>query len=201
MQRLFFYFLSLFIIFFACTENTQYSTKDNVVVAEPPATTKRPNAIVSETPSNPEASSIKTHSVPNTSAPPATKMDESRIPQAVEQAGAKDLVYPPAFKDFDIPMYKKADITNNIMLENSKGKFGQRLMLDCPGSLQEVYNFYDGSLLKNGWERNKTMDKEQSDADYHYRSALYDKDGFSLSVSLMDVKQGIVKVNQILKQN
>lgn len=199
MQRLFFYFLSLFIIFFACTEEQQDSTQESVVVAEP-STAVQASKTTREVPSTPEASSSPTQSAPKTSAPPATKVDESRIPQPVKQAGSSDLVYPEAFKDFDIPMFKKANITNNIMLENSKGKFGQRLMLDCPGGIQEVYNFYDTSLAKNGWERNKTMDKNQSDADYHYRSALYDKDGFSFSISLMDVKQGIVKVNQILKQ-
>jgi hypothetical protein len=195
MQRLFFYFISLFIIFFACTQQNQESNKEDDLSSTEVSTTNTIN--VSDT-------TISSSTPDAPTSPPVPKkirpIDPERVPKPVPQAPKEDLVYPKAFKEFEIPKFNGATITNNIILENSKGKFGQRLMMDCPGKLAEIFDFYDQSLQSNGWERIPSMDREKEDNDFQYRSALYQKDGHNFSISLMDVKKGTVAVNQILKE-
>lgn len=165
MQKLFFYFFSLFILFYACSEQGQQEHTNKLEAGQ---TVERGTT--------------------------------DKTPGILKQAPAEDLIYPEAFKDFGIPMYADAKITNNLMLENSKGKFGQRLILDCPGNLSEVFEYYNTELKKNRWEHDPSKDQEKSESDFEYRSVRYLKEGHLLMISFMDVKKGTVAVNQILKE-
>lgn len=172
MQKLAFYFVSLFILFFACTQ-------------EPNTTTDTGNDGIKSTPIVPSS--------------PASQ--PRNIPKPVPQAAAADLVYPKEYKEFGIPKFKNAKMENNVPLENAQGKYGRRIKLTCKGTYDEVIKFYDDALVKNGWKQNHNMDNTQDGDGLKYFSTNYVKDDFTFLLSVLDAETEDILVNQILKQN
>jgi len=184
MQKLALYFVALFILFYACSQDQSDTT----------------------TPSQPEevtnlSSKEKANEGITATPIPAPETPESRGFKSVPQAPKKDLVYPKRFSDMGITSYKGATITNNNLLENSKGKYGQRINMRCPGTYEEVLKFYDIALAKKGWKQNKDMDKLYTDSDISHFSTNYSKDNYTLMHAVTKPGAEQIIVMQILKEN
>ncbi|MFT5168120.1 MAG: hypothetical protein ACI8P3_003359 [Saprospiraceae bacterium] len=178
MQKLFLYFIALFVLFFACTpdqpesdtENTTLSVSANTPVAE--------------------------------DLPVATPIPPPDVPvqniKAVEQAPKKDLVYPKQFLKFKIPKFTNSKVENNTMVDNSQGKYGQRVKLDCSASFEKVNDFYAKELVKNGWVKNDAMDKSFQEEDIRHFSTNYMRDEEKYTLMLAITKGGVNNVSTVL---
>ena len=145
-----------------------------------------------------ETQAVKTTATGNTQQ--VSKPTTAPTTPMIEDA-SEGLIYPEKFKEVGIPLYEKATIIKDQILNNSKGKYGRRLSMDCSGNLSEVFAFYENALISQGWQRDQNSDKKQAKEDFEYQSAVFLNENFLVSISMVDLKKGIVKVHQILKEN
>ena len=185
MQKLLLYFIALFVLFFACTSNNSESGAGNATSA------------ASVNASGEEGLPVSTP-IP----PPNTPGQDIK---PVEQAPKKDLVYPKEFLKLKVPEFANAKVENNTMLENSQGKYGQRVKLGCNASYEKVNNFYATELVKNGWVKNDTMDKSKSfeEEDIRHFSTNYmrDEEAYTLMLSITAVGANNISILLLLKEN
>ena len=183
MQKLLLYFIALFILFFACTAD---QTDTDGKTTAPAITAGTPVA--------------EDLLVPTPVPPP--NVPGSNI-KAVEQAPKEKLVYPKDFLDFGIPKFPEAKVTNNIMLDNSQGKYGQRISLSCSAPYDKILDFYTKALEKNGWTKNAKMDKTIQDEDVRFYTTNYktENESHTLMLALTELGPENITVLQILKEN
>jgi len=185
MQKLALYFVALFILFYACSQdqsdtpsqtqqektklNAGNETKDKGIASTPIAAPKTP----------PESKGFK----------------------EVPQAAKKDLTYPKRFLEMGITKYKGATVTNNNLIENSRGMYGQRINMRCPGTYEEVLKNSMAALVKKGWVQNKEMDKSHEDPDVSHFSTNFTKDNYTLMHAVTRPGSEEIMIMQILKEN
>lgn len=182
MQKLLFYFMALFVLFFACTQEQAATDAQKGQIAS----TKN----ASDKEEIPVATPIPPPQVP---ANPNLK--------AVPQAPQEDLVYPKDYVELGVLQFKGAKMDNNLKLDNSQGKYGRRIKMTSNASYDEVFDFYKKSLEKNGWTQNEKMNKTMQDEDIKFFSTNYVKENHTLMLSLTALGQEKVSIMQILKEN
>lgn len=179
MQKLLFYFIALFVLFFACTQNpSEEETNTKVSTSATPDATE----VVTPTP-----------------IPPPQKPTPDLKP--IPQASQKDLVYPERFQTAGINKFKGAKITNNNILDNSQGKYGQRINMKSTAKYEDVLSFYKADLENNGWKHNTAMDNSLKDEDVIFFSTNYTKDNYTLMLSVTGLGKDNTSVIKILKEN
>ena len=193
MQKLLFYFIALFVLFFACSQN-ETTTKDKtdnqaLSITSPDKKTKPADNIPVPTP------------IPPPLSPEDKKASDKPFAKPVPQAPKGDLKYPKKYTELGISKFNRAEIKNNLLLDNDQGKYGQRIKMNCPASFDEVMTFYKTSLLRNGWIRNEAMDKSHQDEDVTFFATNYIKDGYTLMVSFTGISSDLTAVSQILKED
>jgi len=132
---------------------------------------------------------------------PPPNVPAAPVIKSVPQAPKKDLKYPKEFNDMGVSMYKGTSVENNVVLDNSQGKFGRRIKLSGNDSFEKVMEFYAEDLVKKGWAKDSKMDKVRRDEHVTYFSTNYTKDNYTLMHSIMATSQGKVNITQILKEN
>lgn len=191
MQKLLSYFVALFVLFFACTQNqTETTTVDK--------NSTNPNSAPSTSVSNPQATASSEGISPTPI--PAPEEPKTNI-KTVPQAPKKDLKYPQRFRDEGIPQLAKSAVGNNLILENNQGKYGQRIKLTATGSHKSALDFYTKALENNGWVKNIKMDKTVNDEDVDFFSTNYSKDDYTLMLAITGTSNGALYIDQILKEN
>ena len=180
MQKLLLYFIALFVLFFACTSNNPESGTRNST----PATSEEGLPV-------------------STPIPPPNMAGQNIKP--IEQAPKKDLVYPKEFLKLKVPQFANAKVENNTMLDNSQGKYGQRVKLGCSTSFDKVNDFYATELVKNGWIKNDAMDKSKSfeEEDIRHFSTNYmrDEEAYTLMLNITAVGSNNVSIVLLVKEN
>jgi len=189
MQKLLFYFIALFVLFFACSQN-ETTSKD-----------KTNNQTTSITSPNQRTKPADNVPVPTPIPPPQNPENDKNKGKPVPQAPKKDLKYPKEYTRLGISKFNGAEIKNNLLLDNDQGKFGRRIKMNCSAPYDEVMTFYKTSLLKNGWVKNDAMDKSHQDADVTFFATNYTKDEYTLMVSFTKLGSNLTSVSQILKEN
>lgn len=182
MQKLIFCFIALFVLFFACKQNSkqelQQESKQQIstTTEELPVSTPIP--------------------------PPQTPSQANDKPyKKIDQANAKDLVYPSEFTKWGIPQFKGATMENNIMLDGPQGQYGQRIRMNCKAEFNTVMDFYTKQLGKNDWTENENMKQSKEQDDIKFYSTNYEKDNRTLMLAITQLAPGNISVLQILKDN
>ncbi len=178
MQKLFTYFIALFVLFFACTQAPEKNDTN--------ATANQNNTSEGIAPTK------------------ITPVNPSKLPNNynhVDQASQNDLTYPKEFSNMGIPQFKGAKMDNNVPIKNDVGKYARRIKMTCSGSFDEVKTFYKSQLEKNGWEQNNKMNRTGEDEDVQYFVTNFTKDNYTQMFTIIDMGANGVSILQILKEN
>lgn len=183
MQKLILYFIALFVLFFACKQAN----------SEQAATSNNPTNTSTVTKTSEKAP------VPTPIPPPQTP---TKAPfKQVEQAPAKDLVYPKEFISFGIPQFSGATMENNTKLDNDVGKYGRRIKMNSKASFDEVMDFYAKELVQNGWVKNAKMDRLKEDEGIKFYTTNYEKDEHTLMIAITRLTPNNISILNLLKEN